>query len=305
MTQGRDDQSLERTTYWEAPAENRPQATKPVCQGSGWLVNRRAKGWWKKTVRNFAPLEGVQDHELTTTDTDELARITNSFEVTNFTSFPGKSEPTSTIWADLDVLVSAAVNGERDAVEGVLRWIRPLVVRYCRSHLGTQEKTFASADDVAQEACVAVLTALPKYRDQGRPFLAFVYGIAAHKVSDARRSAARNRSEPVPDVPDSPTLGDDGPETRVIRGEMAERMATLLNTLPGKQREILRLRFVVGLSTEETAEAVGSTPGAVRVAQHRALTRLRDVLASTPQVLDRGVWARPDRRRDIALSIAR
>ena len=44
---------------------------------------------------------------------------------------------------------------------------------------------------------------------------------------------------------------------------------------PEKQREILVLRVVVGLSAEETAEAVGSTPGAVRVAQHRALARLR------------------------------
>ena len=47
------------------------------------------------------------------------------------------------------------------------------------------------------------------------------------------------------------------------------------DALPEKQREILVLRVVVGLSAEETAEAVGSTPGAVRVAQHRALARLR------------------------------
>ena len=57
-------------------------------------------------------------------------------------------------------------------------------------------------------------------------------------------------------------------------------MTRLLHTLPDKQREILILRVVVGLSAEETAEAVGSTPGAVRVAQHRALGRLRKVLAS-------------------------
>ncbi|MGH3816140.1 MAG: sigma factor-like helix-turn-helix DNA-binding protein, partial [Pseudonocardiaceae bacterium] len=49
---------------------------------------------------------------------------------------------------------------------------------------------------------------------------------------------------------------------------------------PDKQREILVLRVVVGLSAEETAEAVGSTPGAVRVAQHRALGKLRNVLQS-------------------------
>src|SRR4030088_2726997 len=105
---------------------------------------------------------------------------------------------------DLDVLIGAAVDGERQAVEGVLRWIRPLVVRYCRARVGGQEKTFASADDVAQEVCLAVLTALPSYRDQGRPFLAFVYGIAAHKVADAHRGSARNRAEPGPGAPELP-----------------------------------------------------------------------------------------------------
>jgi RNA polymerase sigma-70 factor (ECF subfamily) len=182
---------------------------------------------------------------------------------------------------DLNVLAGAAVGGKRDAVEGVLRRIRPLVVRYCRARIGGEEKTFSSADDVAQEVCLAVLRALPRYRDQGRPFLAFVYGIAAHKVADARRSSARNRAEPMSEIPDSQAL-DDGPEAHVIQGEFAGRMAKLLDTLPEKQREIIRLRVMVGLSAEETAEAVGSTPGAVRVAQHRALNKLRNVLASTP-----------------------
>lgn len=57
-------------------------------------------------------------------------------------------------------------------------------------------------------------------------------------------------------------------------------MAKLLDTLPDTQREIIHLRVVVGLSVEQTAEAVNSTPGAVRVAQHRALSRLRSVLGT-------------------------
>ena len=68
-----------------------------------------------------------------------------------------------------------------------------------------------------------------------------------------------------------------GPE---LQRELNERMSRLLEVLPDKQREIVVLRVVVGLSAEEVAEAVGSTPGAVRVAQHRALTRLRKVLTA-------------------------
>jgi RNA polymerase sigma-70 factor (ECF subfamily) len=65
-----------------------------------------------------------------------------------------------------------------------------------------------------------------------------------------------------------------------MQGELAGQMSKLLDLLPDKQREIVVLRVVVGLSAEETAEVVGSTPGAVRVAQHRALGKLREALAS-------------------------
>jgi RNA polymerase sigma-70 factor (ECF subfamily) len=176
-------------------------------------------------------------------------------------------------------VVGAAVGGDRPAVERLLASVRPLVVRYCRARVGRPDRSFASADDVAQEVCLAVLTALPGYRDQGRPFLAFVYGIAAHKVADAHRSAARNRTDPVAEVPDQPGW-EAGPEQRVLQGELSTRMASLLRVLPARQREILVLRVVVGLSADETAAAVGSTPGAVRVIQHRALARLRRALAA-------------------------
>ena len=178
---------------------------------------------------------------------------------------------------DLDRLVAAALAGERGAMDTLLRILRPLVVRYCRSRLGGYERVNASPDDVAQEVCLAVLRALPGYQDQGRPFLAFVYGIAQHKVVDAHRAAGRDRSDPVDELPEQQD-GYDGPEQFAIAGSDSVEMAALLAELPEKQREVLRLRVVVGLSAEETAEAVGSTAGAVRVAQHRALTKLRQLI---------------------------
>ncbi|MCW2649136.1 MAG: polymerase, sigma-24 subunit, subfamily [Mycobacterium sp.] len=174
----------------------------------------------------------------------------------------------------LDAVVADAVAGNRDALREVLETIRPIVVRYCRARIGAAERSGLSADDVAQEVCLAAITALPRYKDQGRPFLAFVYGIAAHKVADAHRAAARNRAEPTDDVPERASAAP-GPEQMAIEADSAARMSALLDLLPAKQREILIMRVVVGLSAEETAAAVGSSPGAVRVAQHRALTRLR------------------------------
>jgi RNA polymerase sigma-70 factor (ECF subfamily) len=72
-----------------------------------------------------------------------------------------------------------------------------------------------------------------------------------------------------------------GPEQMALDSEASARMNKLLSVLPEKQREILILRIVVGMSAEETAEAVGSTPGAVRVAQHRALAKLKSEITAT------------------------
>lgn len=175
---------------------------------------------------------------------------------------------------ELELAVAAAVKGDRTAAARVLELVRPGVVRYCRSRVGGAERVNLSVDDVAQEVLIAVLSALPGYRDQGRPFMAFVYGIAAHKVADAHRGAARNKSDPVEYLPEVLST-DTGPEDQVLDGEVSRAVQRLLETLPEKQREIIRLRVIVGLSAEETAEIVDSTAGAVRVAQHRAMKQLR------------------------------
>ncbi|OKA03861.1 RNA polymerase sigma factor ShbA [Amycolatopsis regifaucium] len=215
---------------------------------------------------------------------DTLSRIKNRAMIRELAlvepGSPAAAEPEQVAparWYALDAPVAAAGRGDQRALETLLSTVRPLVIRYCRARIGRQERTYASADDVAQEVCVAILRALPTYREQGRPFLAFVYGIAQHKVADARRAAARNRSDPVAEVPDG-VAESAGPEQHALHNELSDRMGELLRILPDRQREIVVLRIVVGLSAEETAAVVGSTAGAVRVAQHRALTRLRKIL---------------------------
>ena len=180
----------------------------------------------------------------------------------------------------LDAVVAKAVAGDRDALREVLETIRPIVIRYCRARVGSNERSGLSADDVAQEVCLAAVMALPRYCDRGRPFLAFVYGIAAHKVADAYRAAGRDLAYPTDSIPER-IAAEAGPEQLAIEADSATRMGELLKVLPEKQREILILRVVVGLSAEETASAVGSTAGAVRVAQHRALARLKSEIVAT------------------------
>jgi len=196
---------------------------------------------------------------------------------------PGISLTMTQAGEELDSAVAAAAQGDRSALAQVLQIVRPLVVRYCRARVGSAERGQLSADDVAQEVCLAVMTALPRYQDQGRPFMAFVYGIASHKVADAHRNASRNKADPMAEVPDVIST-DEGPEQQALDSEASRQMETLLATLPEKHREILILRLVVGLSAEETAAAVGSTAGAVRVAQHRAIAKLKTQVAKAGDI---------------------
>lgn len=174
---------------------------------------------------------------------------------------------------NLDAVAVAASAGDHAAVDELIGYLRPIMVRYCRSKLG-RVRPISSADDVAQEVCLAVYRALPTYRHLGRPFLSFVFGVAAHKVADVHRAAARDRSMPTAETPDTLTVAEN-PEQIALRRELSEQTGGLLRTLLPRQREILIMRVVLGMSAQETAEAVGTTADAVRVAQHRALSRLR------------------------------
>jgi RNA polymerase sigma-70 factor (ECF subfamily) len=177
---------------------------------------------------------------------------------------------------ELGAWVAAAVQGDRDAAGELLARLRPMLVRYCRARLGGRDGRYGSADDVAQEACLAVLTSLPRYRDLGKPFAAFAYAIAANKVADAIRLAVRHPVEPVDAVPDRADPGV-GPEQRALAAEESAYLTDLLARLPKVQREVLVLRIAVGLSAEEAGAVLGMRAGAVRVAQHRALAALRQL----------------------------
>ena len=192
---------------------------------------------------------------------------------TDVTATGGGAIPHRTDDGDLRDFVARAALGDTTAQEALLSQLRPMIVRYCRGRLGRSPAADFAADDAAQEVLLAVLHALPRYRDEGRPFEAFVFGIAAHKVADIQRAAFRT-AIPTADIPDGMDLAM-GPEERAVQAGDAHLVRLLLDRLPDNLRELLLLRVAVGMSAEETGRALGMTPGAVRVAQHRALSRLR------------------------------
>lgn len=180
---------------------------------------------------------------------------------------------------ELSALVPPACAGDPVAAERLLARLRPGIVRYCRARLGREDGSYGSADDVAQEVCMAVVKALPRFVDTGTPFAAFVHGITTHKVADAQRARYRDRTSATDRVPEHEDPAG-GPEDVVLAGERAQVARALLDRLPPAHRELLLLRVVGGMSAEETGAALGMSAGAVRVAQHRALARLRALALS-------------------------
>jgi RNA polymerase sigma-70 factor (ECF subfamily) len=186
---------------------------------------------------------------------------------------------------EIDLVVDRAVAGDRAALTELRRRVHPLIVRYCRARLSASHRSLSSADDVAQEVCMAIMTALPTFARDGRPFLAFAYGIASHKIMDAHRSAVRSRSHPMAEVPDG--ISDEfDPQDLAIQDSVGQTITELLAELAPLQREILILRVAGGLSAEETATSLGTTPGAVRVAQHRALSKLRALVSADAELAE-------------------
>lgn len=175
-------------------------------------------------------------------------------------------------------LVTAAMQGDASAIARLFFALRPTVHRVCRARLG-HGRISAAVDDVAQEALLAIFTALPRYKIRhGVPFRAFALTITMRKIADAQRAAARDRTDLVAQPPDRPLPAENAPEQHALAVEQAVQLRRLMQVLSPQQRAVLSLRIVVGLNANDTAHALGMSAAAVRVAQHRALKVLRSRL---------------------------
>lgn len=142
---------------------------------------------------------------------------------------------------------------------------RAILVRYVGARIGDAHEV----EDVVQECLIAAAMSSRREPDP----LPFLLGTARHKTADWWRDRGRARTVPCADVPDRVDDAD-GPLEVAVRNEEAARARSLLQRLPERDAELLMLRMA-GCSAGETAAALGMNEGSVRVAQHRALAKLR------------------------------
>lgn len=165
---------------------------------------------------------------------------------------------------DADLLVQIRQK-DPDAWETLYTAVYPRLLGYANRRVGRER-----ARDVVAETMARAVGSIERYDLTGQGIEAWLFGICRHVVADTHRRSARNdgRREPAPVPVDDIS---DGLES----DEEARAMREAYTRLSDDDRELLDLRVVGGLSADEVATVLGKQPGAVRMAQSRALDRLR------------------------------
>jgi RNA polymerase sigma-70 factor, ECF subfamily len=131
-----------------------------------------------------------------------------------------------------------------------------------------------SADDLASETWLTAATKIADFRGTSDDFAGWLFGIARLQRRNAVRRSGRRRTSPASsDVLDL-THRDHVPQAG-LEPEGDSWIAWLLSHLPERERQVVACLDVVGLDPAATAVALRLSPGAVRVAHHRALKKLR------------------------------
>ena len=101
-----------------------------------------------------------------------------------------------------------------------------------------------------------------------------MFGILRNVVREQQRSGSRAISDRLPDR----ACAEPGPLNTVLADEEARQVRSAFDLLSDEDQEVLELRVVAGLDADAVAAALGKSAGAVRMAQSRALGRLRRLL---------------------------
>ena len=169
--------------------------------------------------------------------------------------------------------LAAAQEGDELAFVYLFRSVQPTLLRYLATLGGPL------AEDAAAETWVSVVRDLHRFRGDEAGWRSWVFTIGHSRLRDAQRRAGR---EPAwVDAGLEPALGPAADDVASTVEELlsTESALALIGRLPRDQAEAVLLRYVVGMDAPAAGRVLGKRPGAVRVAAHRGLRRLADLLA--------------------------
>lgn len=171
--------------------------------------------------------------------------------------------------ADLTASLIVGLRGGDPQAAAMLEDLyREALVRFCWGYLGRIEE----AEDAAQDVCYKILSATT-VPDSFRPWL---YKTARNHCLNVLRQRGRQQDgAELPAASQIPELRS-GHLTKLIRREQESRLGELVARLPEAQREVLRLRYVEGLSRGEIASVLETPESVVKSRLFEGLKRLRD-----------------------------
>ncbi len=176
------------------------------------------------------------------------------------------------------LIVDGARAGDEESLSELYRLYFPRVYRYILARTGN---TY-DAEDLAEEVFMRMLDAIERFQWREAPFSAWLFRIAHNAViSQRRRDGARGRSAP---LTEGLSVDEQGPAELVENRLALNEIMRAAQTLPEAQRRVISLRFAAGLSVAETARAMGKGEGNVKVIQHKAIAKLREMLGQKPKV---------------------
>jgi len=171
-------------------------------------------------------------------------------------------------------LVERARRGDLDAWETLVRTHQGIAFRTAYLLAGNA----ADAEEAAQDGFVKAYRALGRFR-RGAPLRPWLLRIVANEARNRRRSAAR-REHLALRAAFQDRSGDavPSPEAALLARETHERLLAAVEALPDEHRDAVACRYLLELSEEETAAALGIRKGTVKSRLSRALARLRATL---------------------------
>jgi RNA polymerase sigma-70 factor, ECF subfamily len=220
--------------------------------------------------------------------------------------------PSGAVAAPVDAdhaLLARLRSGDESAFADVVDSWSPMLLRVARTFVSTD----ASAQEVVQDTWLAVVRGLNRF--EGRSSLkTWVFSILANlsrtrgvrearslpwsslapadgsgSTVDPRRFRGPEDEWPRHWTPvGSPQPWQPSPEDATVAGEVRHRIARALTELPERQRTVVALRDVHGLSSDEVCAALAITTANQRVLLHRGRARLRAALEDYYHSRERG-----------------
>ena len=173
--------------------------------------------------------------------------------------------------------------GDPGAFETLVRTHMPALLRVARRFMRSEE----DARDVVQDAFVSAFRSIGKFESNAQ-LSTWLHRIVVNAALMRLRTQRRRPEEDIEEY--LPRFSEDGhqvsptenwtetAETILQRTELSDIVRNAIDQLPDTYREVVLLRDIEELSTDEAAQTLGVTPNAVKIRLHRARQALRTLL---------------------------